>query len=311
LFAEGTWDQVTLGTDSVFAIPQDIGPMMMLYRHDIFDEMGLEVPTTWDEFRDVAAEVRDQDPDRYLTNFSPGDAGWFTGLSQQAGAEWWQTAEDSWVVAIDDEPTQRVAEYWEGLVDDDLVSSESSFTPGWNADLNDGALLVWLGAVWSPEVIAGAAEGTQGNWAMAPLPNWDAGEQVTGFWGGSSTAIAADSPSQDDAFRFAVWLNTDPEAVAALVEIGGIYPASVDGQQALDDPPPFMPNQPDFFEEAAEIAETAQGFTFGPNVNTTYNLYNDSFDQAIREGTSFLDAVTRMHEGTVSDLEGRGFDVQG
>lgn len=308
LFIPGAWEQVTLGTDSVYAIPQDVGQMMFFYREDVFEEMGLEVPTTWEEFADVAAQVRDQDPDRYLATFSSGDAGWFTGLSQQAGAEWWSISGDAWAVNIDDEPTQRVAEYWQGLVEEDLVDTQSMFTPGWNSALADGSIISWPGAVWSPQVIAGIAEDTEGLWAMSPLPTWG-GEEVTGFWGGSTTAISADSPAQEEALRFAVWLNTATEAVDALVEQGGIYPASVEGQESLSDPPPFMPNQPDYFEQAAEIAATARGFTFGPNVNTAYNLYNDSFAQALRGDISFLDAVSAMQEGTVSDLESRGFSV--
>jgi multiple sugar transport system substrate-binding protein len=35
-FAPGLWQQVTLGTDAVYALPQDSGPMMFYYREDLF-----------------------------------------------------------------------------------------------------------------------------------------------------------------------------------------------------------------------------------------------------------------------------------
>lgn len=35
-FSEGTWRLATLGTSSVYAVPQDIGPMMLYYRSDLF-----------------------------------------------------------------------------------------------------------------------------------------------------------------------------------------------------------------------------------------------------------------------------------
>src|SRR5215467_6735730 len=57
-FAAGVWQTVTVGTDAVYAIPQDTGPMMLYYRKGIFDQMGLQVPTTWDQFAQVAAQVR-------------------------------------------------------------------------------------------------------------------------------------------------------------------------------------------------------------------------------------------------------------
>ena len=36
--------------DAVYAIPQDTGPMMLYYRDDLFKQLGLTVPKTWDEF---------------------------------------------------------------------------------------------------------------------------------------------------------------------------------------------------------------------------------------------------------------------
>jgi multiple sugar transport system substrate-binding protein len=61
-FPEGVWNSVTLGTGKVYAIPQDSGPMQFYYRADIFDKLGLKVPTTWAEYADVAAKVRAADP---------------------------------------------------------------------------------------------------------------------------------------------------------------------------------------------------------------------------------------------------------
>src|SRR5262245_18593169 len=88
-FAPGVWQTITLGTDAVYGIPQDSGPMMLYYRKDIFDSMGLQVPTTWDQFAQVAAQVRQKDKTKYLTTFSSADPGWFAGLAQQAGSSWW------------------------------------------------------------------------------------------------------------------------------------------------------------------------------------------------------------------------------
>ena len=42
-FHQSEWSQVTMGTDSVYAIPQDSGPMMLYYRSDLFDEFGLKI----------------------------------------------------------------------------------------------------------------------------------------------------------------------------------------------------------------------------------------------------------------------------
>jgi len=308
-FGEGTWQQVTLGTDAVWGIPQDTGPMMLYYRIDLFEQFNLSVPTTWEEFAETARAVRAADPNRYLTTFSANDPGWFAGLAQQAGATWWEVEGDAWNVEIDDEATLRVAEYWGGLVAEDVIDDQPMYTPEWNTALNDGTLLAWVSAVWGPGVLEGVAGDTAGLWGMAPLPQWTPGENRTGSWGGSSTAVTTDSDHPEEAAEFAVWLNTDPEATTALVRESNIYPASRQAQAspALQEPPEFFSNQPDFYSLASEIADTAVGVTWGPNVNVTYSTYRDAFGAAITDGTPFTDAVHDMQEATVNDMRDNGF----
>lgn len=310
-FAEGVWNSVTLGTDAVYAVPQDSGPMQFYYRADIFDELGLEVPTTWDEYADVAAAVREADPKMYLGTFSANDAGWFTGMAQQAGASWWGIDGDSWTVSVDDEPTRRVAEYWGGLVESGVIDNKPMYTPAWNAALNKGTQIGWLSAVWAPGVLAGNAPDTAGKWEMAPMPQWDPDNPSTGNWGGSATGVTTQSKHLEQATEFATWLNTSQEAVNLLAD-SGLYPADVPGQaEALAEPPEFFSNQADFYELAAQTAETAGSFTYGPNVNVTYSAYNDEFAKAAeaRKADAFVAAVEAMQKITVDDLKSSGFSV--
>ncbi len=55
--------------DRVFAVPLDVEPMVMHYRADLFDQYGLRVARTWDEFAEQAATVRREAPDRRLVLF--------------------------------------------------------------------------------------------------------------------------------------------------------------------------------------------------------------------------------------------------
>lgn len=312
-FAEGVWQQVTLGTDGVYAIPQDSGPMMLYYRADLFDQYGLTVPKTWDEFARTARTLRTKTTTSYLTTFSSADPGWFAGLAQQAGAQWWKISGDTWTVGIDDEATTKVADYWGGLVAEGVIDDKPMYTPEWNTALGDGTLLAWPSAIWAPGVLANVAAGTKGKWAMAPLPQWTAGENRTGNWGGSSTAVAAGGDHVQAAAEFAIWLNTDPEATAGLVTEGALYPAASDAQSgpALAKPPAFMPDQADFYPEAKAIADTAAGWTWGPNVNVTYQAYKDAFGKAITNRTPFSGAVADMQRSTVDDMRKTGFKVHG
>ncbi|GGK89884.1 sugar ABC transporter substrate-binding protein [Sphaerisporangium melleum] len=308
-FGEGVWSLVTLGTDAVYAIPQDSGPMMFYYRRDLFDKYGLKVPTTWDEYAATARALHEKNPKVLLGAFSSKDPGSFAGLAQQAGARWWSIDGEAWKVAIADEPTLRVAGYWGGLVKEGVIGDKPYFTPEWNKALNDGTQLSWISAVWAPGVLASNAPDGKGKWAVAPLPQWNASEPHTGFWGGSSTAVAATSPSRQAAVRFATWLNTDPQAVALLAGQGAVYPASVKGQAALSKDPDYFADRPGFWKTAAEIGATARGFTFGPNVNVTYNAFKDAFGKAIQDRSDFAAAVRAMQDATVADMRKSGFQI--
>ncbi|MGI5155663.1 ABC transporter substrate-binding protein [Microbispora sp. CA-102843] len=308
-FGEGIWGLVTLGTDAVYALPQDSGPMMLYYRKDLFEKYGIEVPKTWDEYAEAARAVHKKDPKVFLGTFSSKDPGWFAGLSQQAGAQWWSISGDAWKVAVNDEATKKVASYWGGLVKEGVIDGMPYFTPEWNKALNDGKLLTWPSAVWGPGVLSSNAPKAKGKWAIAPLPQWNAGENYSGFWGGSSTAVAAKSPNKAAAAKFATWLNTDPQALGLLIKEGAVYPASAKGAALMSEAPDYFSNQPDFWKQAADIGATARGFTFGPNVGVTYNAYKDAFDKAVAARSDFAAAVQSMQDATVADMQKSGFTL--
>ncbi|MFE0627959.1 ABC transporter substrate-binding protein [Streptomyces sp. NPDC058864] len=310
-FAAGVWQQVTLGSDAVYAIPQDTGPLMFYYRKDLFTKYGLSVPTTWDEFAATARALKKKDPKKALTTFSATDPGLFAGLSQQAGAKWWTTGGDTWKVAIDDAASTKVADFWGGLVKEGVIDNQPMYTPAWNKALNTGTQIAWVSAVWAPGVLTTAAPDTKGKWAMAPLPQWNAGDHVTGSWGGSTTGVSNDSKHKDAAVKFATWLNTDPEAVTALVRNGGIYPAATAAQtgDALAQAPEFFAGQPDFYAKAAEIAKTTAPGAWGPNVNVAYSAFKDAFGKAAQDKSGFGPALGAVQSTTVADMKKQGFPV--
>jgi len=312
-FSSGVWNSVTLGGDALYSIPQDTGPMMFFYRQDIFKKLGLTAPTTWADYAKDARIVHKADPKAYLGTFSSNDAGWFTGLAQQAGASWWSVKGDAWGVDIDSAATKKVASYWGKLVQEGVIDNKPMYTPAWNTALNNGTQVGWVSAVWAPGVLSGNAKDTSGKWAVAPLPQWNASDPATGNWGGSSTGVTSQSKHVKQAVEFATWLNTNKEAVKELVKQTGIYPAdTAAAASALTTPPDFFSNQPDFYKVAAKVASTVKPFTYGPNVNVAYSAYNDDFAKAAQARTqaAFENAVTQMQKTTVADLKKSGFTVK-
>ncbi|WP_183393021.1 ABC transporter substrate-binding protein [Kineococcus radiotolerans] len=311
-FPDSVWNSVTLGSDAVYAVPQDSGPMVFMYRADLFQQYGITVPTTWDEYAAAARAIHAADPTKFLGTFSANDPGWFAGLAQQAGASWWGVDGEAWSVDVDSEATRKVASYWGGLVQEGVIDNTPMYTPEWNAALNDGTQVGWVGSVWSPAVLEGITPDTAGKWMAAPLPQWDAASPAGGNWGGSATAVTSQSEHPQQAAEFVEWLNTDPEAVKALADVSGVYPAATEAAgQALTDPPAFIANQPDYYDVVGQVAETTNDFTYGPNVNVAYSAYTDAFAAAAeqRDAAAFTTALATIQETTVDDLENTGFTV--
>jgi multiple sugar transport system substrate-binding protein len=313
-FTENVWRQVTLGSATVYAIPQDTAPLGFFYREDLFTQFGLKVPTTWAEFADTARALKQKDPSRALTTFSTNDPGLFAGLTQQSGSSWWTTSGDTWKIAIDDPASRKVAEFWGGLVAEGVLDNQPMYTPAWNKALNDGTQIAWVSAVWAPGVLTSAAPDTKGKWKMAPLPQWTAGGTTTGSWGGSATGVtngAAKKGHTEAAVKFATWLNTDPAAVAALVKEAGVYPAATEAQTsgALSTPE-FFANQSDFYRLAADIAKGTAAAGWGPNVNVAYSTFKDAFGKAAQEKSDFPTALRLVQEATVTDMRKNGFKTE-
>lgn len=312
-FPAGIWNGVTLGTDAVYGVPQDSGPLMFFYRSDIFESNGLTAPKTWDDYAAAAEKIHQANPKQYLGTFSATDAGLFTGLAQQAGASWWGVNGDAWTVNINDAATQKVAAYWGGLVEKGVIDNKPMYTPEWNAALNDGTQVGWVSAVWAPGVLDGSAKDTLGKWTAAPMPQWDAASPATGAWGGSATSVTTQSKHKKQAAQFVSWLNSDPEALELLATEAFVYPAATDSASILTSPPAFFADQADFYTIAADAAKAMKPFTYGPNVNVAYSAFNDAFGKAAesKKASAFTESLITMQKTTVDDMKNTGFTVTG
>ncbi|MGC5223797.1 ABC transporter substrate-binding protein [Micromonospora sp. DT81.3] len=309
-FVDWTWGQVTLGTESeVYGVPQDSGPMALFYRSDLFEQNGIAVPTTWEEYKAAAEKIRALGG--YITNFSQTDINQFAGFVWQAGGEWFANDGDEWTVEMTDETSKQVADYWQDLIANDLVSTYPAWTDEWNNAYNSGEVWSWNSAVWGANSIASGAPDTAGNWSVAKAPQWNAGESAAGNWGGSSIAVFKGTEHLYEAAKFALWLNTSEESLTSLNETAAIYPATKAGLElpALSEGVPFYGDQPiyDVFAEAA--GEVDPDFVWGPTMTQTYADVSDGFKAAVSGSGTLADALATGQDATIAAMEAQSIPV--
>ena len=279
----------------IFGIPQDLGPSMLIYRKDVFAQYGLTPPTTWDEFRTLAAQVRTLPGNPYLVNFSNVDADQFMGLALQAGARWWDYSGGTWTVKIDDEPTRRVLEFWRGLVEDDLVSTFQTDSPQELEATASGRILTQIAGAWAPGPLMNQYPDTVGKWAGAQVPQWDPNDPRTFPRGGSADVVLSDTEHGEEAVEFLMWLNASDEGVEGLVGVNK-FTGALHGQQIDRDPPALMPGDTGYWPAAGEAASHLVPAQWGPNTQVAFTALEDQIGAAISSGnwSDVLPSVERI-----------------
>lgn len=309
-FPEGTWSQLGRG-DVINAMPQDTGPMAMLYRKDIFDAQDITPPTTWDEFADAAEKIHAADSNVFITDalFSSGD--WVNALLWPMGWKPVSRDGDKLAININDQISRDFAAYWQELITAGVIETKPGFNNEWYTGLDTGRYATWLTAGWGPVFLTSFAQTSAGQWRAADLPQWDASEFKTGNWGGSSLAVMKTTEHLAEAAEVAIWLCRDPEATKLYTTKQFFFPTT----NALLSSPEWAGNQMDFYggqavnEVFAKSSNAVTPFEWSPFQSFLYQTMSDEFGASINGNGTLSDAFDRIQDTVVTFAEEQGFSV--
>ncbi|HEY0472293.1 MAG TPA: sugar ABC transporter substrate-binding protein [Kribbella sp.] len=312
-FVDWTWKQVSGSDGQVWAVPQDTGPMGMLYRKDIFDKYGITPPKTWDEFATAAKKLHAADPKVAMTNLASNQNGVWMGLLWQAGAKpFTTTGKDSVTVNVNDETSKKLGTYWNGLIKEGSVSTDPDFTDQWYQALNRGQYATWLTAAWGPVFLSGSAKSTSGKWRAAPLPQWDASKPASGNWGGSTTAVIKGTKNAIAAAELAKFLNTDTESTKMFATQQFLFPAT---KGVLTDPS-FVAEKPTFYggqtvnQVFSDISSTVNTeFQWPPFLDQTVNDWDETVGKSFADKSDPGAALDQWQSRTTTYAQNQGFKV--
>jgi multiple sugar transport system substrate-binding protein len=313
-FVDWTWGQVSQD-GKVFGIPQDTGPMGLLYRKDLFDKYGITVPKTWDEFATAARKLHAANPSVYLTNFPATDNAPLFGLGWQAGARPFSVTSRSEIgISLTDDGMKKVADFWTPLIRDGVISADPDFTDQWFKGLASGKYASWIGAAWGPAFLQGSVKATSGKWRAAPLPQWAAGENKAGNWGGSVTSVTKSTKSPVAAAAFAQFLNTDPASTQLFATKQILYPAT----KAVLADPAFVGQEYPFYG-GQKVNEVFAGISTGITTDFQWSPFqdyvasssNDTVGKAASAKQDLSAGLTAWEQAVVTYAKKQGFTVTG
>ncbi|MER6943202.1 extracellular solute-binding protein [Nonomuraea sp. NPDC000554] len=306
-FQPNTWDLVSFEGGS-YAVPQATGPMGLYYRQDLLEKWGIKLPTTWQEYREAAVKIRKADPNAYITSFPANDAAPFISLAWQAGTPWFNTGNGVWQATMTSPATVKVAEFWQGMIKDDLVKVGPQFAPSWYKDLASGHLVAVPVAQWAEAIMEANAPSTAGKWRAAPLPQWEPGGKASASYGGSATALLRGCEHPREATEFALWVNRDPGSVSLLIKSGYGWPAALSGMSnpQLTRPSAFLGGQQTSQLFTDSSSQVPRGWVWWPTFDNTVKALSDRFEQVITGKGTIVDALRTSQTQTVEQIRDKG-----
>jgi multiple sugar transport system substrate-binding protein len=310
-FGEGSWSAVQRG-DQIVGLPEASGPMALLYNKRVFDQFGITVPTTWDEYVEAAKTIHEADPNTYLT--SDGGDGLFTSsMIWQAGGHPYDVDGTDITIDLADEGVEKWTEVWNELVEGELLAPTPSYTDDWYKQLGNGQIASLISAAWMPGLLATAAPDGAGDWQVAPMPTYDGGEPVSANLGGSSQVVLNQTENPALAAAFVEFINADETAVQVTVDTGS-YPAllsAVEDPAFADLPNEYFGGQPvnQIFVAASKTVPT--GWQYLPYQPYAQSIFGDSAGQAYVNHTDLRPALLEWQEALVEYGNKEGYTVTG
>lgn len=193
--------------DQVFGATETQDFYVLIYRTDIFDQLGLEVPETWDDVRDMMPVLQRNSMNFYL------QLSGYTGTKPLYSTAPFLMQAGGGIYADGDASTTAVnsaasLKGFETLTDLYRLYSVQSTVSSFYNSFRYGQIPAGIGSFSDYVKIKNAAPEIADKWAVAPAPGMvdENGEVQNGTTGASSAcAILSGSDKQQEAWQFLQW----------------------------------------------------------------------------------------------------------
>jgi len=302
-YSAGAFSGMRVG-DAIVGLPQDTGPLVYFYNTAEFEALGLDAPATLDDL--TAASATAAAAGKFVTAFTPDEAqNWLSGQAAAAGDTWFSTEGEEWKVDAEGAGSERVAAFWQGLLDGKQTLATERWGEGFTAALNDGSLIGHVGAAWEAGFLLDSLDGTpaEGQWRVAQLPDFGAGA-MSGPDGGSGVSVMKGCENPEAAMEFNDWFNTQVDDLASQ----GLVVAA----KGEVETPEKMLRQFGGQDVLAELGTATENlnpdFPYAPGFSTLANM-NETAAAAAAGTASVADIFTTAQDTAVASLKDLGLPV--
>jgi len=289
----GTYDE------ELYGMPWYAGVRSIIYRADIFEELGLEAPKTWDDIVTAGEAIKAAHPE--IMPFPvPGDAEfqvypWVWG----AGGEIATLDGDTWTSELDSAESQEGIQFYTDLATKHGFSSAGATT--WKeTDLRDafvaGNVAMMLSGSWTPNAILEANPDLEGKLGAAVIPGKD-GDIAPSVLGGSHLSIFNTTENADLAWQL-VDLMTTGEFAEKWADETGYFPGV---QSAMEEA--LASTEPLVAPFAQQMVEGGASVPVTPNFGAVQaKKTTNAMMQSILSGQKDVETATKDAAAEMTEL---------
>ncbi|WP_062049505.1 ABC transporter substrate-binding protein [Bacillus sp. JCM 19034] len=281
-YLEWKWGQATNPEDDfLIGVPTDVGPMVMAYRMDLFEEAGLptdpdevaELINTWEDYLEVGRQLKEQTG----VNMFNRIADLYLAIIEQGQEQYFDT-DGNYIGEVSE---QNILAWNLASSATDISANVERGQTEWSAALAAGDFATVLLPPWMMQNIKNDAPDTAGLWNVTFMP------EGSGNFGGSFLALPKQGDHPEEAYDFITWVMA-PEQQLRIFENSGPFPST----PVVYDEPSIQELTDDFFTRpdlGALYAESAELIVAGYK-----GVMHDPVSQL------FQDALTNVEDGNTT-----------
>jgi ABC-type glycerol-3-phosphate transport system substrate-binding protein len=212
--------------DKIYCLRHDLAQFVVYYNKPLFEKLGYQVPTTFEELQDLSDKVAKEHPGYLLGTF--GDGWTFISFFDASGCPSHELVNDNTLkIDMGDPRCVRAAKLVDHLVANGTLWNTDYFDPTFVTKQNEGKVLMVPMASWAWGVFGGKPDSTYYKTAehqlgVAPPLRWAADAKAQNVaMGGAAWTISRHTKNPKLAAHLITWLTTAP----ALWSTTPNYPA--------------------------------------------------------------------------------------
>jgi len=275
--------------DQMLAMLYDFDVYALYYRADIFEEMGLDVPTTWDELMAVGKKLGEAGKGQYAVMPDTFHAAQF--IYENGGSI---LNEDNTAAAFNQPEGVEAVSFYANLPQEG-AGYVWSFEEGWEITpgLKDGRIAMFSDGPYYMGILKDAAPEMEGQWKVAVHPY---SKQPGSYLGGTGLVIPAKAEHPDAAWKFIEFAMTKENQIGVF-ENAGAAPALLEALQSdeVNAPDPYFGNQRTL-EVFLKAMDTARPFPYVRAWNQIDEIFTSTMEEILFGGADVKEALDAAAE---------------